>query len=67
MENCEHNTHHNDCCVCWFKQSINQSYPNDITLFMHKMNALISGVSWMDYCMEKALNSAKGAFLALWD
>ena len=62
MENCEHKTHHNDCCVCWFKQSNDTVYDGDIPLFMHKMTALLTGVTWHDYCMSKALGSAKDAF-----
>ena len=62
MENCEHTTHHNDCCVCWFKQSYDRTYDGDIPLFMDKMAALLLGVSWKDYCMRKALGSAKDAF-----
>ena len=62
MENCEHTTHHNDCCVCWFKQSYDSTYDGDIPLFMDKMAALLLGVSWKDYCMRKALGSAKDAF-----
>jgi len=59
MENCEHSTHHNDCCVCWFKQSNNQSYPNDVPLFMHKMDALLINKDWRTYCLERALATAK--------
>ena len=61
MENCKHNTHHNDCCVCWFKQSNGTVYDGDVPLFMHKMAALLAGVTWHDYCMSKALGSAKDA------
>tara|TARA_Y100000310_G_scaffold303176_1_gene341268 strand:+ start:134 stop:238 length:105 start_codon:yes stop_codon:yes gene_type:complete len=32
---------------------------------MHKMSALLMNKDWRTYCMEKALGSAKGAFLAL--
>jgi len=62
MENCEHETHHDDCCVCWHKQSIGQSYPNDIPLFMHKMAALLMNKDWRSYCLDKALRVAKNAF-----
>ena len=62
MENCEHNTHHNDCCVCWFKQAQGKAYPGDIPLFIHKIDTLLSGVTWHDYCMDRALSSAKSAF-----
>ena len=62
MENCEHNTHHDDCCVCWHKQGMNQSYPNDIPLFMHKMAALLMNKDWRTYCLEMALGAAKDKF-----
>jgi len=61
MKNCKHKTHHNDCCVCWFKQSNDIVYDGDIPLFMHKMSALLTGVTWHDYCMSKALGVAKDA------
>ena len=62
MENCEHETHHDDCCVCWFKQSTGQSYPNDIPLFMHKMTVLLMNKDWHSYCLDKALGIAKDKF-----
>jgi len=66
MENCKHNTHHDDCCVCWFKQSNNQSYPNDIPLFMHKMSALLMNKDWRTYCLDKALGVAKSKVESNW-
>ena len=62
MENCEHETHHDDCCVCWHKQGMNQTYPNDIPLFMHKMAALLMNKDWRSYCLDKALGAAKDKF-----
>ena len=62
MENCEHETHHDDCCVCWHKQGMNQTYPGDIPLFMHKMAALLMNKDWRSYCLDKALGAAKDAF-----
>ena len=62
MKNCEHDTHHDDCCVCWHKQGMNQSYPNDIPLFMHKMAALLVNKDWHLYCLDKALGVAKDKF-----
>ena len=59
MNNCEHITHQDDCCVCWFKQSMNTDYDNDIPLFINKLEALLSGIPWRDYCLNKALNAAK--------
>ena len=67
MENCEHDTHHDDCCVCWHKQGMNQSYPNDIPLFMHKMAALLMNKDWRTYCLEMALQAAKDKFESNWD
>tara|TARA_Y100000310_G_scaffold290887_1_gene318421 strand:+ start:273 stop:578 length:306 start_codon:yes stop_codon:yes gene_type:complete len=67
MENCEHDTHHDDCCVCWHKQGMNQSYPNDIPLFMHKMAALLMNKNWRTYCLEMALGAAKDKFESNWD
>ena len=61
MENCEHETHHDDCCVCWFKQANNKPYDSDIPLFMDKMAAVWSNKDWHTYCMEKALDKAKEA------
>ena len=29
MENCNHDSHHNDCCVCWWKQANGMEYEND--------------------------------------
>ena len=52
MENCNHDSHHNDCCVCWWKQANGMEYENDTTLFMHKMAVLLKGISWKDYCMS---------------
>jgi len=66
MENCKHNTHHDDCCVCWHKQSHNQSYPNDVPLFMHKMAALLMNKDWRTYCLERALATAKDKFETNW-
>jgi len=66
MENCKHNKHHDDCCVCWFKQSNNQSYPNDIPLFMHKMSALLMNKDWRTYCLDKALGIAKSKVESNW-
>ena len=62
MKNCKHETHHDDCCVCWFKQSIDQSYSNDIPLFMHKISALLMNQDWHTYCNERALGSARSDF-----
>ena len=66
MENCEHNTHHNDCCVCCHKQSSNQSYPGDMPLFMDKMAALLMNKDWRTYCLERALTAAKDKFESNW-
>ena len=62
MENCKHKKFHSDCGVCWHKESVGDYYGNDVILFMDKMAALLLGVSWKDYCMRKALGSAKDAF-----
>jgi len=62
MKNCKHETHHDDCCVCWFKQSIDRSYSNDIPLFMHKISALLMNQDWHTYCNERALGSARSDF-----
>tara|TARA_R100000656_G_scaffold36246_2_gene30956 strand:- start:199 stop:528 length:330 start_codon:yes stop_codon:yes gene_type:complete len=61
MNNCKHETHHNDCCVCWWKQAHGKTYVDDIPLFMDKMVALLSGTTWYQYCMDKALGTAKEA------
>tara|TARA_R110002020_G_scaffold98631_4_gene234624 strand:- start:467 stop:772 length:306 start_codon:yes stop_codon:yes gene_type:complete len=61
MNNCKHETHHKDCCVCWWKQAHGKTYVDDIPLFMDKMVALLSGTTWYQYCMDKALGTAKEA------
>ena len=66
MENCKHSTHHNDCCVCWFKQSNGTVYDGDIPLFMHKMAALLMNKDWRTYCLEIALTAAKDKFETNW-
>ena len=66
MKNCKHNTFHNDCCVCWFKQSVGDYYSNDVILFMDKMAALLMNKDWSTYCMERALSTAKDKFKGSW-
>jgi len=66
MENCEHDTHHDDCCVCWHKQGMDQNYPNDAPLFMHKMAALLMNKDWRTYCLNKALGVAKSKVESNW-
>ena len=63
MENCNHDSHHIDCCVCWWKQAHGMEYENDTTLFMHKVAVLLKGISWKDYCMSVALGTAKDALV----
>ena len=38
---------------------MNTDYDNDIPLFINKLEALLSGIPWKDYCLNKALNAAK--------
>jgi len=65
MENCNHNSHHNDCCVCWWKQANGMEYENDTTMYMHKMMTMLSGKTWKDYCMNRALKEAKDAVISI--
>ena len=62
MENCEHETFHRDCCVCWHKQGLANYYPNQVPLFMDKMAALLMNKDWRTYCLEMALQAAKDKF-----
>ena len=65
MENCNHNSHHNDCCVCWWKQANGMEYENDTTMYMHKMMTILSGKTWKDYCMNRALKESKDAVISI--
>ena len=65
MENCNHDSHHNDCCVCWWKQANGMEYENDTTMYIHKMMTMLSGKTWKDYCMNRALKEAKDAVISI--
>ena len=65
MENCNHDSHHNDCCVCWWKQANGMEYENDTTMYMHKMMTMLSGKTWKDYCMNRSLKEAKDAVISI--
>jgi len=62
LENCEHNTFHRDCCVCWHKQGLGDYYPNQVPLFIDKMAAILMNKDWRTYCLEMALQAAKDKF-----
>ena len=62
MKNCEHETFHTDCCLCWYKQSFNNNYPGQVPLFLDKMAALLMNKDWRTYCLDKALEAAKDKF-----